>query len=544
MCDCELHRLGSDCSQSSCNTTYCETCDAASRCTQCAAGFFLALDGSCTPCSVHDPRCVQCNSEGCLSCADPLLLSVTRSGARKRDPPLPPEEAGRVIPGRFSFGTKSPDFFNSATPYFVSGEGQQSTVACHHAKGIEYNRSVSRDWTCEAFPQSHVSCGNAGVLSFSSATFAVGEEAMFWRVEVHRSGGGFGSVSVRYALLHITTDDSDVSVFQAIPTLRFPPGVVRVSFLLRIHNDALVEADEIFQLHLYDPEGGASLGEDRIATITIHDDDFLRTSTAKISPNSLEPVVAGSLLNVSVNAFTATGRSSNTSVATSDEIFLLRVGTALATCDGRNCSIQPAMVSSTALHLFLARIGGLEAHFNLGDGEPSPSRIDSEIDFFWGHGPLFSSASDFVTVQWTGGVLSSVEEVDFWLDTPYPGDAASLVVNGQLVIHPLLPSPTARCKLRTDGVNLVNITYEHRSDLAHARLLWRTSSSSAPFFIVPSSNLVHLALMETVPLNLLPAEIDPEQSYAVSSQGGSVTAGVIYVVEIFPRDRFGNRVQP
>jgi hypothetical protein len=168
-------------------------------------------------------------------------------------------------------------------------------------------------WHCKRTRISHTVCGHAGTLVWDAPTYAVLENGRFLRVGVNRTGGGLGRVTVEYELLHGTTDDADVSATAPYTTSRFlvfEPGVVRLTFLITIHDDLLLEGEPIdrafpgkapapglqgttgpsfdynwkarlsphesFQLKLRNPCCGAALGAQHTTTVAIIDDDALK----------------------------------------------------------------------------------------------------------------------------------------------------------------------------------------------------------------------------------------------------------------------------
>jgi hypothetical protein len=88
---------------------------------------------TCAPCTRFDPRCSACDSRGCLRCADPLLRSIRRSGARAMDgvhggaalasgaapapAVLPEDELRRTLSLELPFGTQRADAFDEAEPF-------------------------------------------------------------------------------------------------------------------------------------------------------------------------------------------------------------------------------------------------------------------------------------------------------------------------------------------------------------------------------------------------------------------------------------------
>lgn len=112
----------------------------------------------------------------------------------------------------------------------------------------------------------------AGNLQFSAAGYHVAEKAGGAFVTVTRSGGSFGTVTVDYATDDLTaTRGSDYVA--SMGTLTFGDGVASVGFIVTVLDDALFEGDETVALLLGNPGGGALIGAQKGAQLTITDDD-------------------------------------------------------------------------------------------------------------------------------------------------------------------------------------------------------------------------------------------------------------------------------
>lgn len=127
MCTCRKNRRGIDCSLKYCRLLHrwCTNCNE-ELCQTCEQGYFVdiqgiygGIKGTCKPCTVHDPRCIECDAQSCLTCADPLLSSVRRSGRRRLDPLLPWDEDERLLSRTLPFGTQSPYAFEEAEPFIL-----------------------------------------------------------------------------------------------------------------------------------------------------------------------------------------------------------------------------------------------------------------------------------------------------------------------------------------------------------------------------------------------------------------------------------------
>src|SRR6266436_5479988 len=112
-----------------------------------------------------------------------------------------------------------------------------------------------------------------GTLQLSTGASLVNENAGVATVSVTRTVGSSGAVSVQYATSNNTAvaglDYTGVS-----GTLNWADGDSSAkTFNVPIINDTLDEADEIINLTLSNPSGGATLGTLSTATLTIVDDD-------------------------------------------------------------------------------------------------------------------------------------------------------------------------------------------------------------------------------------------------------------------------------
>ena len=112
----------------------------------------------------------------------------------------------------------------------------------------------------------------AGSLQFSATAFSVAENAASVSITVTRTDGSAGAVTVDYA----SSDGSATAGSDYIATagtLDFADGVNSQSFNVPILDDTLFEGDETFNLNLSNVTGGANLGTQTTATVTIIEDD-------------------------------------------------------------------------------------------------------------------------------------------------------------------------------------------------------------------------------------------------------------------------------
>lgn len=132
-----------------------------------------------------------------------------------------------------------------------------------------------------------------GNISFTNANFSVGEAGPNATINVRRTGGDNGAVSVQYATANgSATAGSDYTTRTG--TLNWPDNDDNnKSFTIPISNDTADEPNETVQLSLSGPTGGAGLGTPASATLTINDnDDPAPGPTAPAAPTNLKAVTS------------------------------------------------------------------------------------------------------------------------------------------------------------------------------------------------------------------------------------------------------------
>jgi hypothetical protein len=111
-------------------------------------------------------------------------------------------------------------------------------------------------------------------LQFSAATYTVGEGIGNATITATRAGSSTGAVSVQYATATGGTATAGTDYTAVSGTLNWADGdTANKTFTVPITNDALNENNETVNLVLTGPSGGASLGAQGTATLTITDDD-------------------------------------------------------------------------------------------------------------------------------------------------------------------------------------------------------------------------------------------------------------------------------
>jgi len=112
-----------------------------------------------------------------------------------------------------------------------------------------------------------------GALQFNAANFSVNENAGTATVTVDRVGGNSSAVSVHYSMSAGTaTSGSDFTNVSG--NLNWAAGdLSSKTFTVPIKDDSLNENNETISLGLSSPTGGATLGSQKTAILTIADDD-------------------------------------------------------------------------------------------------------------------------------------------------------------------------------------------------------------------------------------------------------------------------------
>ncbi|NCS04944.1 MAG: aggregation factor core protein MAFp3, isoform C, partial [Microcystis aeruginosa G13-11] len=125
-----------------------------------------------------------------------------------------------------------------------------------------------------------------GVIQFSNGTYSINENGTpVTAVTLTRSNGSDGAVSVRINLTNGTaTAPSDYN--NTAITVNFANGETSKTVTIPIINDSQLEADETVNLSLSNPTGGAILGTQTTAVLTIINDDLPKPGTISFNSNS------------------------------------------------------------------------------------------------------------------------------------------------------------------------------------------------------------------------------------------------------------------
>ncbi len=127
-----------------------------------------------------------------------------------------------------------------------------------------------------------------GVLELSAATYSVGESAGTVTITVNRTGGTDGAVAVNYSLSDGTATGgaacgAGVDYVNTGGTVNFANGQTSQTFTVTICPDASPEANETFNVTLSGATGGATIGTQSSAVVTITDDDVAVPGTLQFS---------------------------------------------------------------------------------------------------------------------------------------------------------------------------------------------------------------------------------------------------------------------
>ncbi|WP_430885033.1 Calx-beta domain-containing protein [Fusibacter sp. JL216-2] len=154
-------------------------------------------------------------------------------------------------------------------------------------------------------PQLVIETGIPGTLQFDPTTASVAEDGSTKDLTVTRTGGSDGAVTVDYAVTGGTATGAGTDYTLASGTLSFADSETSKTITVSIVDDSTYESDETVEVTLSNATGGASLGTDKVATLTITDDDAL-PGTLQFDPTTASVAEDGSTKDLTV---TRTGGS-------------------------------------------------------------------------------------------------------------------------------------------------------------------------------------------------------------------------------------------
>ena len=148
-----------------------------------------------------------------------------------------------------------------------------------------------------------VSAATAGVLQFQNAAYSVNENGGSVVLTVARTGGSAGAVGVSFASANgSATAGADYTATSG--ALAWANGdAAAKTITVPILDDAIYEGNETFAVTLSAPSGGASLGANATATVTIVDNETPPTYALTVNSGSGSGAyTAGTVVTISANA--------------------------------------------------------------------------------------------------------------------------------------------------------------------------------------------------------------------------------------------------
>jgi parallel beta-helix repeat protein len=162
-----------------------------------------------------------------------------------------------------------------------------------------------------------VTTSSPGTLQFSAASYSVNENGTSATITVTRTGGSDGSVSVQYTTSNGTAAaGSDYTT--ASGALTFGTGETSKTFTVLIANDALLEGNESINLTLSNPTGGATLGAQATAVLTVTDDEAAQPGVLQFSAASYSVNENGATATITVTRTGGSNVAVNVNYATSN----------------------------------------------------------------------------------------------------------------------------------------------------------------------------------------------------------------------------------
>lgn len=536
---------------------------------------------SVVSCKTFDPRCLVCNSTACLQCVDPILNSIRRSGARNIDLPLPADELSREFSFKFSYGSQDPRVFDEAETFVVVPASlRNNTFLNESAKICAQGLSRDASWTCNPSSTSHRVCGHPGVFSFSSPIYAIAEAAQNITLTVRRSGGGFGAVIIGYELQYLDASSADVSptvFYTSSQQLEFQAGVVELSFMLTIHDDHITEGNETFRVLLREPAGSsrttATLGNQRNALVTIIDDDagYIDAAKTAVTSATLSVLQAGMRAGNNLVFQIQSAFASGTLKLTGGDTLLMESYEATDSDDGQalswqvnrgkllgvivdnqngtyTCTWQRKTAGMYTVAVYALFPGGLRGDYYadawLGDTvlDPVVSRIDRNVNFTWGIGPVFAGATDYLSVRWSGRLKpKATGDITFYVSA---NDQMRLWIGDLLLLDGWDNSFTGNASgtLWLNSSLFYSVVLEYRELVGNADVYLSWSESTFPKEIIPAAYLytdMHIQGSPFTNISVIPA-ITANVNSTVVSGAMNATAARMFLFQILPRDAFGN----
>ncbi|MHC5916452.1 MAG: Calx-beta domain-containing protein, partial [Nostoc sp.] len=228
--------------------------------------------------------------------------------------------------GRFALNGNQIVVANGGLLDYETATGHIIRLKTTDSSGLSYEQDIT-------IAISNVNDAFAGALSFSAASYSVNEDGTpVAIVTVQRTGGSEGFVRANVLLSNGTAtypdDYNTVSV-----AVNFANGETSKTVTIPILNDPIAESNETINLTLANPQGGATLGTQTTAVLTIIDNDQPKPGTLAFSQSNFTVNEDGT--PVTVVTVTRTGGSGGAVSA----IVNLTNGSAIAPNDYSNTPI-------------------------------------------------------------------------------------------------------------------------------------------------------------------------------------------------------------
>ncbi|MDF2986191.1 MAG: hypothetical protein K0R50_1701, partial [Eubacterium sp.] len=202
--------------------------------------------------------------------------------------------------------------FSNATSALALADGGTTTA---YIKVTAEDTSIVKYY---AVAISRAAAPKPGTLAFSSSAYSVAEDGTSVNITVNRTGGSDGSVSVKYATSNGTAA-AGTDYTAASGTLTFADGQTSNTFTVAVADDTVYDGDKTVNLTLSNATGGATLGAQKTAVLTITDNEVAQPGTLAFSSSTYS--VAEDVTSVTITVHRTGGSDGVVSVdyATSDE---------------------------------------------------------------------------------------------------------------------------------------------------------------------------------------------------------------------------------
>jgi hypothetical protein len=344
---------------------------------------------------------------------------------------------------------------------------------------------------------------------------------------------------------------------------------VQLSFLVTIIDDNIPEENEVFQVVLQTPNGGGSVGAQFRANVTILDDDLHKLQPKLTFPTvDYVTTVAGQSFMVPIQARAATGQFMSTggdrflsivendlnSFTGRDPLFGSQRATNRAFCketyvgNGAYQIVCPAIEQQGSyqlriFHAFPQTIKG--QYYNDGFFQNlALTRLDQNVNFTWGTGRLMPRGSDYISIRWTGALLTKTAGQYFFKVNA--DDHARLWMDGKLLLdhfHERAVNLESPFPITLEAATLYEIILEYRevNGDAYASLLWKSPADNK-FSVITSDNLFSLFEIDRSPVII---RVQSTETAAVTTEctgDGLYSATALHpsYFQFCPRDMYGN----